>query len=77
MTYGMEPGVLKRSEAPFALLARGDEGLDRVAFGYRVGLASRHRPPTACIKATSGLRKRTSLTSPTSRLPFSHLSKSC
>ena len=45
MTYGVEPGVLKRSKPPFAvLLARSNEGLDRVAFRYRVGLAAHHRP---------------------------------
>ncbi len=41
----MKPGALKCSKAPFvALLARGDEGLDRVTLRYRLGLAAHHRP---------------------------------
>src|ERR687898_3290245 len=42
--HRVKPGVLKRSKPPFTVLAHGDEGLDRVAFGYRVGLAAHHRP---------------------------------
>jgi uncharacterized membrane protein YphA (DoxX/SURF4 family) len=34
-------------------------------------------PPTACIIATFGLRKRTSLIFPTNLLPLTNVSKSC
>jgi hypothetical protein len=40
----VESGVLKRSKVPFAVLARSDEGLDRVAFRYRLALAPHNRP---------------------------------
>src|SRR5215203_5324433 len=41
-TYRPDPGVLERGEAPLAPIARGDEGLDRVALRRGPALASHH-----------------------------------
>src|SRR5215210_9526398 len=41
--YGADPGVLERGETPFAVLARGDEGLDRVTLRRRLAFALHYR----------------------------------
>src|SRR5215210_7475254 len=45
--YGTDPRVVERGEAPFAALASGDEGLNRIACAGRRMLPSDHGPSVA------------------------------
>jgi hypothetical protein len=40
----VKPGILERCEAPFTVLANGDERLDRVPLRRRLALAPHYRP---------------------------------
>jgi hypothetical protein len=69
----VKPGVLERCETPLTVLANGDEGLDGVAFGYRLGLAAHNRPADRVHQGNVGAQEPHVLDLPYQAAPFQPL----